>query len=500
MFANTDGYNPVLIAFISVLVITPVVIRLAHKCGWLAYPARDRWHTQAVALMGGAAIFASVVTALLFESSLFLSWLFIGATIMFLTGTLDDRIRLSPVVKLLAQILAATLLLWAGYELVPALPVWASMPLTFFWIVGITNSVNMLDNMDGLSPGVAGIGLGITGGLLMLNGGGALAVLTLSAAAASLGFLFYNFNPARIFMGDSGSLFLGYMLAGSILALIHSVPLLDGWTALLVGVSLVAVPVFDTTLVTFNRLFRGISPAKGGKDHTSHRLVFLGLSDRSTVLLLWLATFFCGALAVWAFYIELIPFSLMFILMFIGFAFFGSYISGLAVYPPSQAKKVLSLANLPIALKSRVQFLGVGMDLVLIIIAFSLAHYIRFEHWTLDIEQSIMEVAPGVIILKLAVFHALGLYKSIWRHAGVNELIRVIGAVGISSLLAGMFSWIYLGGYLSISVFIIDFLLLIMLVSGARFAFKALRQIFSAYSRGATTFCFTERETRAGWL
>jgi len=489
---------PVL-AFISALGFTPLVIALAKKKEWVAYPKADRWHTKPVALMGGLAIYASVTAVLVLDATLFATWLWIGASVMFITGLLDDRIQLSPIVKLLAQLFSASLLLFAGYSVIPDLPVWVSIPLTFFWIIGVTNAVNLLDNMDGLAPGISTITLGFTGVLLFSMGETSLGILVLVVAGATAGFLVFNFKPAKVFMGDSGSLFLGYMLSAGILALINSSPTASGWTALFLAVSIGAVPIFDTTLVTLNRLARGISPAHGGKDHTSHRLVCLGLTERLSVLSLYLVSVLLCVLAVLSFYLQPIPFYLLFMVGFVGLCVFGAYLSHLDVYPEELKRDVIGLANFPQALKNRVQLLGVGADLVLIILAFTLAHYIRFEFWSVDIEQAIMNVLPGIILLKLVVFYLFGLYKGIWRHAGVMELLRISMAVFTGTVIAGVFAWIYSAGYLSISVFVIDFMLLSLLIAGTRFGFKGLRRFFSSYlQEGENILLYGAGD--AGWL
>ena len=203
-----------LFAFLSMLVLTPLVMRLAHRMGWLAYPKADRWHARPTALMGGIAIYAAAILAAMVFAGSTLPWpIWAGATIMFVTGLLDDLKNIRPAAKIVAQVTATGLLLYAGYSFGQGWPLWVSFPLTFFWIIGITNAINLLDNMDGLAAGIAAITAVVLAAFAAFMGEGATVGVAITVAGAAAGFLVFNFNPARIFMGDSGSLFLGYMLA-----------------------------------------------------------------------------------------------------------------------------------------------------------------------------------------------------------------------------------------------------------------------------------------------
>jgi UDP-GlcNAc:undecaprenyl-phosphate GlcNAc-1-phosphate transferase len=228
----------------------------------------------------------------------------LGATWVSFLGIWDDRWGLRPILKLAGQIIAAAILIITGIQ-VRLLPYdvlnWA---VTAIWVVGLTNSINFLDNMDGLSGGIAAISSAFF--LLMAVQNGQYLVGGLSAAllGASVGFLVYNFNPASIFMGDTGSLFLGFMLAtlgiklrfpGNIDAITWMVPVI-----------VLGVPVFDTTLVVFSRIRRGLHPVTPGKDHTSHRLVRMGFTQREAVMLLYLVGGMLGMVAVFVTQADLI--------------------------------------------------------------------------------------------------------------------------------------------------------------------------------------------------
>ena len=196
-------------AFLTVLVLTPLVIRLTHRMNWLAYPKADRWHQRPTALMGGIAIYAAATLALLVFAGDALPWpIWAGATIMFVTGLVDDLKNLKPGAKLVAQIGATGMLLYAGELFGPGWPLWLSVPVTFLWVLGITNALNLLDNMDGLAAGTAAIVAGVLAVFNWLTGGIGTTGVAMAVAGAAAGFLVFNFKPARIFMGDSGSLFL----------------------------------------------------------------------------------------------------------------------------------------------------------------------------------------------------------------------------------------------------------------------------------------------------
>ncbi len=275
------------LSFIVSLIATPFVIRLASKLGIMDRPVDNRWHKRAVPCMGGVAIFAGFMVA----SAVFAPFqretliILLGAVVIFALGFLDDRFGTYPKIKFMVQCSVALALALLGVRL-RILPAAVAIPITLLWVVGITNAFNLIDNMDGLSAGMAFIA-SMTFFLFSWKSGQAIVpVMALALGGACLGFLRYNFNPARVFMGDCGSLLVGYIL--STFAILgfwqKSSPI---FPALTIPVLILGYAVFDTTLVTVLRLKAKGPPWVGGKDHSSHRLVTLGLSDRGTVLLLY---------------------------------------------------------------------------------------------------------------------------------------------------------------------------------------------------------------------
>ena len=277
-------------ALILVLGATPVFRRLAGRLGMVDRPDARRVHQSPVPLLGGIAIYAGFIMALLLFGE---GWvvsqaisILIGATIVSFLGIWDDRWGVRPVMKLLGQAIAASIVILSGVQ-VSFLPNQAlNLLITFLWILGITNALNLLDNMDGLSGGVGAVAAAYFLLLAGLNGQYLVASLAAALLGVCIGFLVYNFNPASIFMGDAGSMFLGFVLAAVGIKLrFPNHPNVITW---MIPVVVLGLPIFDTTLIVVSRLRRGINPLTNpGKDHVSHRLVSLGLSQRRAVILLY---------------------------------------------------------------------------------------------------------------------------------------------------------------------------------------------------------------------
>jgi UDP-GlcNAc:undecaprenyl-phosphate GlcNAc-1-phosphate transferase len=279
---------------------TLVMRRIGLRFGVLDRPAARKLHARPVPLLGGVAIFASVLVAFYvgvgrsqFHDA---ARVLVGATWIAAWGVLDDFVSLRPSVKLLVQLAAAILLVAGGVQVQLPLPEWLNLFLSVFWIVGITNAFNLLDNMDGICAGVGAVAAAWV--LLLALSGGQFLVAALSVAllGACLGFLIHNFHPARIFMGDGGSLFIGFVLAalGIELRFAENVPVITWW----VPVIALALPIFDTTLIFVSRLRRGRNPlTTPGTDHLSHRLLGLGWSQRRTATIIYVAAGVLGGCA-----------------------------------------------------------------------------------------------------------------------------------------------------------------------------------------------------------
>jgi len=293
-----------LVALTFSMVATPLMRRVALRAGVVSVPRTRDLHIAPVPLLGGAAIYAAFVVALLLFGDRFyireLVGILLGATLISLFGFADDRWGLGALAKLGGQLLAGAVLVLGGTQVQLVPQPWLNWALTIVWVVGITNALNFLDNMDGLSGGVATIAAAFFLLLAAMNTPRQVLVGAMAAAliGACVGFLRYNLNPATIFMGDTGSLFIGFVLAALAIKLrfLGNTPLVT-W---MVPVCVLALPIFDTALVVVGRLRRGVNPfTTAGKDHLSHRLHALGLTRREAVLTCYLLAGACGLVGVY---------------------------------------------------------------------------------------------------------------------------------------------------------------------------------------------------------
>ncbi len=296
----SDLLPVIFVGFAVSLGLTPLTRQIARRVGFLDQPSARKVHVAPTPLLGGLAIYGAFLVALL----LFRNWpqhvvelgaILAGATWMAFVGAVDDRIGLSPWTKFPAQFIAAGVALAAGIRIdlfdVPLI----DGLLTVFWIVGIINAINFLDNMDGLAAGISAIVAGFIFLLAASQGQELVSTLAAALCGSAIGFLIYNFNPATTFMGDMGALVLGFVLA--VLGIKLRFALQPREISWMIPLLVLGLPIFDTSLVVFTRLREGRSPVQGGKDHTSHRLMFMGLSHRLAVLHMYAACAILGIAA-----------------------------------------------------------------------------------------------------------------------------------------------------------------------------------------------------------
>jgi UDP-GlcNAc:undecaprenyl-phosphate GlcNAc-1-phosphate transferase len=302
------GITAFAIALLFSIVLTVPVRALALRVGMVDRPGPRKLHLTPIPLLGGLAIYLGVVIALFatlngpaLEQSL---GILAGATLVVIVGILDDRGLLHHQIKLFVGMPAAGLILLATGIRSHFFETWkpgtvsqaADVALTLLWVVGVTASFSIFDHMDGLCAGVAAVASVFY--FLFAYQSGQVLVSTLSAAVlgATLGFLRWNFNPAKIFMGDGGAMFLGFLMAAIGLKL--RLGELHHATSWMIPILILGVPIFDTTLVTISRSRRGLLPfASPGKDHAAHRLSNLGLGHRGAALVLYALGFVFGGLA-----------------------------------------------------------------------------------------------------------------------------------------------------------------------------------------------------------
>lgn len=473
-----------LLALLLSLVLTPVVKKIAIAKGCVAKPREDRWHKKETALFGGIAIFLSFLIPYLLFTNLTIETIgiILCGVFVFGFGLFDDNFHIKPHTKLIGQIVIASLLVTfgVGIKIIPYQLV--AVPLTIFWVVAIMNAFNLLDNMDGLSGGIAVIVSGILALYAFLNGSAEIRLPALILIGSLLGFLRYNFSPAKIFMGDSGSMFIGFMLAtmtlqgnwqeSTHLAMIVAIPFLT-----------LAVPLFDTTFVALTRRSTAHKVFQGGKDHLSHRMVVLGLSEKGAVLVLYSIGIIFGAISVLSMFVRPAVTLVLVMLAGVTLVYFANFLGKVKVYEDKDVK-TLKKKNGNVILGGMVMYkrriLEVAIDFILICAAYVTAYLLRFEGLLVGQNQElIVKSLPLILIIKYLVFFRFGLYRGIWRYVSIRDLIDIFKAVTVASAISAMailFIWRFQG--FSRAVFIIDWLLLFVFVAGARILERIYKEMF----------------------
>lgn len=459
------------------LACVPVASRLAVRWGCVALPKQDRWHDRPTPMLGGVPFFAGFLLTVLLLSPNFDSALpfFIVVILTFVVGIYDDLRQINPATKLIGQIIGAAIAIFFGY----LLQFFSWQPLdalvTALWIVGLTNALNLLDNMDGLAGGIALIAAIYLAFLFHQQGDAQHTMMSLALAGALGGFLLHNFYPASIFMGDAGSLFLGSALA--LLTVRANGQASNILSLVAVPTCILLVPILDTTLVTVTRLLRGQPVSQGGKDHTSHRLVILGLNERQTVLLLYLMASIAGGTAVlikWFSYslsLAILP------LVLIAFILFTAYLAQVEIVTANevkakQAQKRLTVLLTTLTYKRRV--LEVLLDFLVIFSAYYLAFALRYEF---QLNESLLRLflpsLPLVLIATFATFLFFGIYRGLWRYTGLDDLVRIAQGAACAALLsmAAILLMYRFVGYSRV-VFIVYGLLLFFGLAGSRLSFR----------------------------
>jgi UDP-GlcNAc:undecaprenyl-phosphate/decaprenyl-phosphate GlcNAc-1-phosphate transferase len=467
------------VALAAAVALVPVCRLIAIRTGYVAAPKADRWHSRETALLGGVAIGIIVLAGgLLIDSGGQLRVLMMAGAGVFVLGFVDDLIGLKPSSKLVVEIALASMLVYFGYRLHWSASLTLDSMLTLVWVVALTNAFNLLDNMDGLCAGI-GLIVSITLVVALLEAGnyGAAAYVVILMGALS-GFLVYNFNPASIFMGDTGSLFIGLTLSatalqsnagGSGVITIVGAPLL-----------LLLIPIFDTSLVTVLRLLSGRKPSQGGRDHSSHRLVAIGLPERTAVIVLWSLAALGGLIG-----LELrlsgsgfgAPAAVAFVLAMIIFAV---YLSRVRVYDEADLRLVRSGKITPFVdnLMYKRRAAEVLLDLCLIALSYYVAYRVRFEgpDYATYFPQ-FMNSLPIVIGVQIVTLLAVGTYRGVWRYFGLMDGVTfakgvALGTVAIVTMLVFMFRF---ENY-SRGVFVVYAAILLLALIGSRASFRLMSE------------------------
>lgn len=466
-------------AFVLTLLLIPLVSRLAIRWGRVAQPRADRWHKRPTPTMGGVAFFCSffcVAVIAVPQPSASLPF-FLITLYMFVVGVYDDLRPINPATKLIGQIIAAAAAIFCGYTLqfFPWPPL--DMLITVIWIVGLINAINLLDNMDGLAGGIGLIAAFALAFLFLFRVHSDIqhGLLALALAGALGAFLVYNFHPASIFMGNAGSLFLGSSLS---LLSIHTHGQTSNMLSLVaVPVCLLLVPILDTTLVALTRMLHGRPVFQGNIDHTSHRLVVLGLSEREAVLLLYLMAMISGVVAV---LVEHFSYTLSLALVptvVLVLALFTAYLAQIEFVSTAEAKKRVQESTLPALLFSltyKRRLLEVLLDLFLIVFTYYLAFALRYD-FSLDGRSMKLYLTslPLVLTATYVSFFFFGVYRGLWRYTGLDDLLPLgKGVIGGAILAAGVLLMVYRFTGYSRVVLILYALLLLLAVAATRLSFR----------------------------
>jgi UDP-GlcNAc:undecaprenyl-phosphate GlcNAc-1-phosphate transferase len=475
---------PAASAAIWLLLRTPLATRLA------ASPREDRWHERTTPMFGGIGIFAGLLTGVglavavdAAPANRELLAILGGCTILFVAGLLDDLFSLGPIPKLAAQIAAAVLVIFNGLTISGLISNdFLAGVVALIWLVGMTNAFNLLDNMDGLATTLAAIAAAFFAvDAVTVHKSHAVLVLSLALALACLGFLPFNLRlgkSAAVFMGDSGSQPLGFALGA--LGLTASWKVAGTTVAtLMLPILVLAVPILDTTLVTIVRLLDGRPVYQGGRDHTSHRLVYHGLSEKRAVVLLAVISAALGTTSLAYAVLDNAWVTLIGVLL--TFALLVQFASGL-----SDAERAPSFAGDRGWLRTFVvnprRLIESIVDFALVSASFAVAYYLLLQGGGSPYQRHIFLVSIAVVLaVRYLAFIPFGLYRGVWRYAGARDAASIVSAVVVSEIAAYLIldatqTW----GPFPRSVFIIDALVCTLLVGASRFWERAFVRGMSA--------------------
>ena len=478
---------PPAVSLVLAAALTPVVRRLARRWGFVARPKIDRWHKNPTAMMGGVGIWlAVVVTYIALVPHTGQGWVVIGAaSFLFLVGLVDDLLHIKPYQKLIGQVIGAAIVVNYGLVLPWTRSLPANMVITIFWLIGITNAVNLLDNMDGLATGIAAIASCFLTFNFVTGHQSIEAMMLAVFAAALLGFLVYNSNPASIFMGDSGSMFIGFFLASAALVNVSGGRSRSFVPVLAVPILVLFIPIFDTTFVTILRKLSGRAASQGGRDHTSHRLVALGMSERRAVWMLYGLAALSGLLAVMVRSAKS-DVSLALIAVFtLVLTLLGVYLAGVKGYDEEaqvRAARDTPLFAFLVDFSYKRRIFEVLLDVVLIVLAYWSAYAIKFEPFSDSPAWKLfLRTLPVLVVVRLAAFLFFGVYRGIWRYTSIDDLMafaKAVAAGSVISVVIVLFKFRFQG--YSRAIFVIDALVMLLLLAGSRIAFRFFRQVLPA--------------------
>jgi UDP-GlcNAc:undecaprenyl-phosphate GlcNAc-1-phosphate transferase len=464
---------------------------------FVAEPSGERWHERATPLFGGVGIFAGFAAGVLLavavgavEPTSELFGILGGCALLFVAGIADDVVALRPWMKLAVQLAAAGIVLASGLSVeIVGNDVLATL-LALVWLVGITNAFNLLDNMDGLAASLASVSCAVFAAhAIALSGQSEIVLpLALSLGAACLAFLPFNLRsgrPAAVFMGDSGSQVIGFGLA--------SLGLASSWTAagatltgMLLPLLVLAIPILDTTLVTIRRTRDRRPVTQGGRDHSSHRLVYYGLSEQQAV----------GALALLAALLGLTGLAynalnnprvtaVGVLVSFVVLVQFASFLGDLEERsrraepgePPSLLRAFVSQPR---------RLVEVLVDFAIICTSFLVAYLLFIDGKGSEVERAVfLATLPVLLGVRYVFFVVFGIYRRVWRFAAPRDLLAIAAATTLSAPIAVAIvaRTRPLDGF-PLEIFAVDALLCTALVAGSRLALRMAPDLLAASRRG----------------
>ena len=480
------------------LLVTPRVRAAGLRLGLVATPTADRWHQRPTALLGGVAIvLATLVGVGIWTAvsalqgrpggapvvSLQSAAVVMGAVFMFTVGLIDDILNLRPQLKFILQTLVGVGLVGAGATL--ALTPWyvVNVVATVFWFVALTNAFNLLDNMDGVAAGVGAIAAFFLGVTFAQQGAWWHTALAWSLAGAGVAFLRYNFQPATIFMGDAGSLFIGSVLAGLVVTRPASA---SGSlvSVLFVPLAIVAVPIADTALVAVTRTLAARSISQGGRDHSTHRLVALGLHERQVALLLYAFAALGGCVGLVLMRLDLALGLVLGTAFFASMSLIAAYLGRMKVGHADAAAGSKAATVVVTELLYKKRLAEMLLDVLLVAGAYYGAYRLKFEGGAPPAYMAAFESTVGLVIaVKISAFGLLGVYRGAWRYTGLEDLYRILGAILLST--AALFGYVRLRVPVlaDSNILYIDLLLTAAFVLTTRLSFRSLEMARSLLHR-----------------
>ena len=476
---------------------------------FVAVPAGERWRSQPTPLFGGVGIFAGFVAGIavavgagIIDWSGELGGILAGVTIVFIAGLVDDLRHLSPIAKLAAQVTAAVVVLASGLNVEVVGNDVIAWAIGLLWLVGITNAFNLLDNMDGLAATLAIVSCGYFAiDALTEHENETVLALAIALGLACGGFLPFNLRPQRgaaVFMGDSGSQVIGFGLASLALAASWTVA---GTTAatILLPLLVLAIPILDTTLVTIARLVEKRPVTQGGRDHTSHRLVYYGLSETKAVLLLAIVASAIGATALAYNVLDNGRLTSVGVLLtFVLLVQFGSFLSDLEERTRRGVEGPEPSLWRALVFEPR-RLAEVFADFVIICASFLAAYVLAIGGTGTDYERSVyLSALPILLASRYVFFVALGVYRRVWRFATARDVVPIAvgcfgSAVAASAILVALRP---IGSFPAVEIFVVDALLCTLLVGASRLALRLLPE--TVVGRGERTRVLVVGAGRAG--